>query len=83
MLKRFELRTATTRPRGDVFTLLRPAVVVTALLGPMAVRFLMPRLARTSPRAQEPANFSRPRAPRCSPGRSVLTRAPKFPLENP
>jgi len=70
------------RPTGDVLTLLRPAVVVAVLLGPMSVRFLMPRLTRASPRAQDPANSSRPRAPRCSPGRSVLTRAPKFPLQN-
>jgi len=45
----------TTRPTGDVLTTPRPPVVVAALLGPMAVRFLMPRLARASPRAQDPA----------------------------
>ena len=38
----------------------------TALLGLTAVRFLMSRLARASPRAQDPANLSRARALRYS-----------------
>jgi hypothetical protein len=39
------------------------------------------RHARASPRAQDRAKIPRPRAPRRSPGRSVLTLAPKFPLQ--
>ncbi len=70
----------TARPTGDVLTRPRPAAAVAALLGLMAVRFLMPRLAPGFPRAQDLAKVSRPRAPRCLPARSVLTRALKFPL---
>jgi len=49
----------------------------------MAVRFLMPQLTRASPRAQDSANSSRPRAPRCSPGRSVhlaMLKATRSPM---
>ena len=65
-----------------MFTTPRPPVVVAALLQPLAVRFVMPRLTRASSRAQALANLSRPSAHRCSPGHSVLTRAPEFPLKN-
>jgi hypothetical protein len=48
----------------------------------MAVRFLVSRLTPGFPRAHDLAKVSRPRAPRCLPARSVLTRALKFPLQN-
>ena len=43
----------TTRPTGDVLTLLRPAAVLAALLGLMAVRFVVSRLTHRFPRAQD------------------------------
>ena len=44
----------TTRPTGGVLTLLRPASVVAALLGPIAMCLLIPRLAAT-PRSRLPS----------------------------
>ena len=70
-----------SRHFGYVFTRPRPAAAA-ALLGLMAVRFLASRLTPGFPRAQDLAKVSRPRAPRCLPARSVLTRALKFPLQN-
>ena len=67
----------TARPRGDVFTLLRPTAAAAALLEPFG-RAL--RRARASPRPQDCAKISRPRAHRRSPGRPVPTRPPEFPL---
>ena len=51
------------RPTGDVFTRPRPAAAVAALLGRMAVRFLVSRLTPGFPRPQDLAKVSRPRAP--------------------
>ena len=67
----------TARPFGDVFTLPRHAAVLAAPLGPMAGRFVMralPLAPRTVPKSPDRG------LPRRSPGRSVLTLAPKFPL---
>ena len=67
----------TARPFGDVFTLPRPAAVLAAPLGPLAAHFVT--------RALPLAPTTVPKSPdrglrRSSPGRSVLTLAPKFPL---
>ena len=67
----------TARPFGDLFTLSRLAAVLAAPLGPLAAHFVM--------RALPLAPWTVPKSPyrglrRNSPGRSVLTLAPKFPL---
>ena len=64
------------RPES-VLTLLRPAAVLAALLRPLAALFVM----RALPLAPTTVPKSPDRAlPRRSPGCSVLTLAPKFPL---
>jgi len=59
-----------------------PLAVATALLGPIAVCFPMPRLTRASPRAHDLADLSRPRSPlltwplRTHPRAQILTSKP-------
>jgi len=61
------------RPTGDMFTCRRRGYSRTQR------RAL--RRARASPRAQDRAKISRPRAPRSSPARSDLALAPRFALK--
>ena len=69
----------TARPFGDVFTLSRPAAVLAAPLGPLAGHFVMralPLAPRTAPKSPDC------RLRRSAAGRSILTLAPKFLLQN-
>ena len=67
----------TARPFGDLFTLSRPAAVLAAPLAPLSAHFVtraLPLAPRTVPKSPDRG------LRRSSPGRSVLTLAPEFPL---